>query len=132
MGGISEIAGFVRLPVHRPAVDDDDRASPALLRIGATAHGASLWYGALRPSVLGGLSDLCLRPHAILGSAHDFGRGTRPYHERLRHDRTVVSFCPADVRTSRSTTSQPVKLSSAFRLLVSYALPAFSGARRTR
>ena len=110
------------LPVHRIAVDDDGRAGPGLLRIGATASCGSVLYGAVRPGILVGLSDLRLQPHAILGGAHDFGRGARPYHERLRYDRAVVSFCPADVRLSRSTTSQPVNLCSASGLLASDAL----------
>ena len=104
------------LPVHRIAVDDDGRAGPGLLRIGATANCGSVLYGAVRPCSLVGLSDLCFQPHTIFGRAHDLGRGARPCHKRLRYDRTVVSLCPADIRTSRSTTSQPVKLSSASRL----------------
>ena len=92
IGGISAIAGLVFLPVDRATIDDHGRAGPGLLRIGATANCASLLYGAVRPGVLVGLSDLRLQPHTILGSAHDLGRGVRPCHERLRYDRTVVSF----------------------------------------
>ena len=99
--GISEMAGLVCLPGHRPAVADDHRAGLGLLRIAATANRASVLYGAVRSRLRVRLSDLCLQPHTILGSADDLGRGARPCHERLRHDRTVLSFCPADVRTAR-------------------------------
>ena len=131
-GGLSEMAGLVCLPGHRPTVDDDHRAGPGLLRIGATANRASVLYGAVRAGILVGLSDLCLQPLTILGSARDLGCGARPCHERLRYDRTVLSFCLADVRTARSTTSQPIKLSSASRLLASDALTRFPDAGRTR
>ena len=126
------MAGLVCLPGHRPAVDDHYRPGPGLLRIGAPANRASVLYGAIRSGILVGLSDLCLQPLTILDSAHDLGRGARPGHERLRHDRTVLSFCPADVRAARSTTSQPIKLSSASRLLASDALTRFRDAGRTR
>lgn len=132
IGGISEIAGLVFLPVDRAAIDDDARAGPGLLRIAATANCASLLYGAFRPGLLVGLSNLRLQPHTILGSAHDLGRGVRPCHERLRYDRTFVSFWPADVRTSRSTTSQPVDSHSKSGLLAGDTFLGFSGSRRSR
>ena len=91
IGGVSESAGLVRFPVRRPNGDDNDRAGLGLLRIGPTARCASLLFGAVRPSPSGDLPDLRLRPHAILGSAHDVGSGSQPYHERLRHHRALVS-----------------------------------------
>ncbi len=60
IGGIFEIAALVCLAVHRPTFDDDDRAGSGLLRIGAPANCASFLYGAVRPSILVGLSDLRL------------------------------------------------------------------------
>ena|SRR5215469_9257351 len=131
-GGISEIVGLVCLVLHRPVFDDDDCAVSGLLRTGATANCASLLYSEVRPSILVGLSDLCLQPHAIFGIAHDLGRGARPCYERLRHDPTVISSCAADFCTSRTPTSQLVKLSSAFRLLATETSAGFLDARRTQ
>jgi|SRR5579871_1982657 len=131
-GGISEIAGFMCLAVHRPTFDDDDRAGPGLLRTGTTTNCVSLLYDAVRAGILVGLSNLRLRPRAIVGSAHDLGRDARPGYEHLRYSPTVISFCPSDIRTSRSTTSQPLKLSSAARLLSTVASPAFRDARRAQ
>src|SRR5690348_9882583 len=131
-GGISEIVGLVCLVLHRPVFDDNDCAVSGLLRIGATANCASLLYSEVRPSILVGLSDLCFQPHAILSIADEFGRGTHPCHKGLRYDPRVISFCPADIRTSRTTTSQPVKLSSAFGLLATDASAGFRKARCTQ
>src|SRR5215472_16978065 len=115
-GGISEIVGLVCLVLHRPVFDDDDCAVSGLLRTGATANCASLLYSEVRPSILVGLSDLCLQPHAIFGIAHDLGRGARPCYERLRHDPTVIPFCAADSCPPHTTTPQPVKHSYVYRL----------------
>lgn len=105
IGGISEIVGFVCLAVHWLTFDDDHRAGSGLLRIGTTTNCASLSYGAVRPSILVGLSDLRLQPHAIRSIAHDLGRGAQPCYECLRYDPTVISSCAADIRTPRTTTS---------------------------
>jgi len=130
--GISEIVGLVCLVLHRPVLDDDDCAVSGLLRIGITANCASLLYSEVRPSIVVGLSDLRFQPRAILSIAYDFGRGTRPCHKGLGYDPRVISFGAADIRTSRTTTSQPVKLSSALRLLATDALHAFRDTRRTQ
>ena len=132
IGGISEIAGSVCLAMHRPIVDYDNRAGSGFLRIGATANCSSLFYGAVRASVLIGLFDLRLEPHAIFGVAHDLGRGTRPCYERLGYDPTVISSCAAGIRTSCTTTSRPVRLSSAFWLLATDDSPCFRNARRAQ
>ncbi len=117
------MAGLVCRPGHRPAVDDHDRAGLGLLRIGATADGASVLLDPV-PCFLGGLPHLCRRPHAVVGSAPDFRHGTRPYHKRPQYYRTIVPFCPADFRTLRPTPSQPVKLTRPTRIYAASSLVA--------
>ncbi len=103
---------MVCLSVHRPLNDDDDCAGAGLLRVGVTTYYASLRYVAVGPGVFVGLPHLRRRPHAILGSTHDLGRGTGARRHRQPYYRTVLPFRFADLCASRSTTSFLLKLSS--------------------
>ena len=55
------------------------------------------------------LSDLRLGSHPTLGISRDCGLGTRVHFKRLQYDRAVLSSRPADIRSSGSATSWPVK-----------------------